>query len=193
MNNSLQQCFEAIDAVNAKDPEQVDYHGRLTAKAVLYGQRMSACQKQFFDHASELLCIAVRAQHLERWVIGRDQYEKNRSGYLQWRKALAKHHADRCRSIMQQHGFSESDCDVVAELLQKKNLKTNPETQCLEDVACLVFLQHYFDDFSTQHTEDKIIRIVQKTWAKMSAQGHNIALQLELSDNSSKLINKALQ
>lgn len=193
MNKSLQQCFEAIDSVNAKDPEHENYNDGAIAKALLYGQRMSACQKQYFDDASDLLCIAVRAQHLERWAITRDQYEKTRSGYLLWRKALAKHHADRCTTIMQQQGYSGIDCATVADLLQKKNLKTNPETQCLEDIACLVFLQHYFDDFSARHNEDKIIRIVQKTWAKMSAQGHSIALQLALSDNSSELINKALQ
>ena len=35
----------------------------------------------------------------------------------------------------------------------KKNIKTDPETQALEDVVCLVFLEYYFDAFIEKHDE----------------------------------------
>jgi hypothetical protein len=80
--------------------------------------------------------------------------------------------------------------------LRKEKLKTNNDTQTLEDVACLVFLQYYFDAFAAKYTEKdneaKIIRIVQKTWGKMSDRGHEIALSLTLPDHLAALVGKAL-
>ena len=38
--------------------------------------------------ASEALQLAVRAQHIARWRIARDEYPMGRAGYLAWRKAL---------------------------------------------------------------------------------------------------------
>ncbi|MDP6152604.1 MAG: DUF4202 family protein, partial [Phycisphaeraceae bacterium] len=71
-------------------------------------------------------------------------------------------------------------------------LKTNPDTQTLEDVACLVFLESYFADFSTQHDRDKIVRILRKTWAKMSQRGRELALTIEMAHDARELVNQAL-
>ena len=54
-------------------------------------------------------------------------------------------------------GYSEEDAERVADLLLKKNLKSNPETQALEDVACLVFLEHYLEPFAAKHSEGTVI------------------------------------
>ncbi|MCK5814330.1 MAG: DUF4202 family protein, partial [Flavobacteriaceae bacterium] len=77
-------------------------------------------------------------------------------------------------------------------LLQKKQLKKNEETQLLEDVICLVFLNFYFEKFSSKYAENKLIDIIQKTWAKMSEKGHEAALKLNFSDSALALIKKAL-
>ena len=70
---------------------------------------------------------------------------------------------------------------------------TDPESQLLEDVVCLVFLKYYFDDFAIEHEEEKLIRIVKQTWKKMSPSGHKAALELRLSESASNLIEKALK
>ena len=62
----------------------------------------------------------------------------------------------------------------------------------MEDVACLVFLKYYFADFITSHEEDKIIRVLRKTWRKMSEKAHQAALALELSPECGALVEKAL-
>ena len=62
----------------------------------------------------------------------------------------------------------------------------------MEDVVCLVFLQYYFEDFAAKHEDEKVIDIVKKTWAKMSAEGHEAALRLPLSPESLRLIKAAL-
>ncbi|CAI0655878.1 unnamed protein product, partial [Colletotrichum noveboracense] len=66
--------------------------------------------------------------------------------------------------------------------------------QVLEDVACLVFLDDQFDDFESKEEIDeaKIIGILQKTWAKMSEPGRQIALKMNHSERALSLIGKAL-
>ena len=80
----------------------------------------------------------------------------------------------------------------MAALLKKEKLKSDEESQVLEDVICLVFLRYYFAEFAKQHDEAKLIDILQKTWRKMSEAGHQSALKLPLSDDEIALVTKAL-
>jgi hypothetical protein len=77
--------------------------------------------------------------------------------------------------------------------LRKRGLKTDPDVQLMEDVICLVFLEHYFHDFAPKHDAEKLIPIVQKTWNKMTEQAHEAALQLDLAPNDLAVIQQALQ
>jgi len=47
-------------------------------------------------------------------------------------------------------------------------LKSDPEAQLVEDVACLVFMEYYLNDFAMVQEEKKIIAILKKTLKKMS-------------------------
>lgn len=71
-------------------------------------------------------------------------------------------------------------------------MKSNVESQILEDVACLVFLDDQFEKFEKEHDEEKIVNILKKTWAKMSEGGQKLALEMELSDRAKELVGKAL-
>ena len=116
----------------------------------------------------------------------------NRTGYLLWRTELKKFHAKKASEILASVDYDTETIEKVAFLLQKKQLKRNEETQLLEDVICLVFLEFYFEPFIAKHSEEKIIDIVQKTWAKMSEKGHDFALKLPYSETSLDLVKKAL-
>jgi hypothetical protein len=76
--------------------------------------------------------------------------------------------------------------------VRKENLKKDHETQTLEDVACLVFLDDQFEEFEKLHDEEKIVSILRKTWGKMSDKGHELALKIEMSDRARELVGKAL-
>jgi hypothetical protein len=89
-------------------------------------------------------------------------------------------------------GYGELTIERVQSLVRKERLKADPETQLLEDVVCLVFLENYFADFSQQHDEAKLIDIVRKTWKKMSPRGHEAALQLPLTHDAKRIIDRAL-
>ena len=71
-------------------------------------------------------------------------------------------------------------------------MKTDEESQILEDVACLVFLDDQFEDFEKEHDEEKIVSILRKTWVKMSDKGHELALKIPMAVRSQDLIRKAL-
>ncbi len=190
---SLSQCLAAIDKVKADDPKQeMDDQGQMQASCLLYGQRMSNTLSDFQADASEVLQIAVRAQHIQRWHIPRKDYPMDRPGYLRWRRELGTHHAELCGKIMQDFQYSDTDVEKAKSILRKQKLKQDVDTQTLEDVACLVFLQYYFADFAKSHSEEKIISIVQKTWRKMSDKAQEAALKLPLDEQELVLVQKAL-
>ncbi len=190
--SKLQHVLDAIEQCNSEDPNQEEHNNQQIAKELLYGQRMSEHLNQFAPNASEILQIAARAQHIKRWSIPRSDYPMNRQGYKQWRTELGKFHADTTAQLMDNAGYSAEQQERVAVLLQKKFLKRDNEVQCLEDVICLVFLEHYLEAFAAKHDEDKLIDIIRKTWKKMSEQGHEAALKLPFTDAMGALVGKAL-
>ncbi len=188
----LNELIAAIDAVNAQDPNTDIVNGQSVAKELLYSQRMSECLQQFAPDASEALQIAARAQHIRRWAIPRSDYPLGRQSYKQWRTDLGKFHAETTTALMAANGYNAAMQSRVADLLQKKSLKRDADSQCLEDVICLVFIQFYLADFASKHEEDKLIDIIRKTWNKMSERGHAAALQAALPPTLGELIGKAL-
>ena len=93
---------------------------------------------------------------------------------------------------MQEAGYGEEDIKRAQYLVQKRGLGRDPETQCLEDVICLVFIRHYLEEFAGKHDQEKLIDIIRKTWGKMSEKGQAAALQIPLSPAMSSLIGRAL-
>lgn len=192
-SDTLLKAFTLFDQANAKDPNTETYSGKTYPKEVLYAMRMTDKLNDFLPEASDALWLAARCQHLKRWEIARDSYPMDRVGYLKWRQDLKKYHASEASQILESIGYSQDIIKKVSALLQKKSLKKNPDTQALEDVICLVFLEFYFEDFTAKHSEKKTIDIVQKTWEKMSNKGHNAALKLPMSQNVLALVQKALK
>ena len=190
--DKLLVAFQHFDEANKQDPNTEVFEGTTYPKEVLYGIRMTERLNEFDPTASEALRLTARCQHICRWEIPRESYEMNREGYLRWRQELKKFHAKKAASILEDVGYDDETIDNVKFLLEKKQLKKNEETQSLEDVICLVFLEFYFEPFARKHPEDKTIDILQKTWRKMSIKGQEAALKLPLSKFSLDLITKAL-
>jgi len=192
-SEKLKRAFRLFDKANANDPNVEVWQGKEYPKELLYAIRMTEKLNTFDTEASESLQLTARCQHICRWEIPRESYEMNRTGYLKWRQDLKKFHADTAGDILREVGYEEEMIDQVRFLLEKKQLKKNADTQTLEDVICLVFLEFYFEPFSHKYPEEKLIDILQKTWRKMSQKGHYAALKLPLSKDSLNLIGKALK
>ena len=199
--NPKQSIFEVardlIDAANRADPNQVSADGRQWPKELLYSERMSDMLERFKPEAHEVMKLAIRAQHIERWKSPRKAYPEGRIGYLQWRKDLYKIQASRAAELMTEAGFEQDACDRAWQAVAKKNIKGNLDTQLLEDVTDLVFLEHYMLEFVGKHPEydeEKWIDIIRKTWNKMSLGAQQFALSgaIQLPESLAPLVHKAV-
>ncbi len=191
--DKLIKAYQLFDEANSKDPNTEEWNGKTYPKELLYAIRLTSQLYEFASTASEALRLTARCQHIRRWEIPRESYEFNRAGYLQWRQNLKKFHVEVVDKILREVGYGQEIINQVTYLLEKKQLKKNEDTQILEDVICLVFLEFYFEPFAKKHPEDKLVGILQKTWLKMSTEGQEAALRLPLSKSSLGLIATALQ
>ena len=195
--SSYQKALASIDDANRQDPNQVTVDGKEWPKELIYSERMTDMLNRYAPDADDAMKLAIRAQHIERWKTPRNTYPMDRIGYLKWRKDLYKIQANTAAELMAQAGCDEQDIERVRNSVAKKNIKTNPDTQLLEDVTDLVFMEHYMLEFVDKHpdyTEEKWIDIIQKTWNKMSDDAHAFALsgEVKLPESLLPLIKKAV-
>ena len=188
----FQAAIKRFEEASSEDPSKELHDGKEYPRELLYTRRLAKWLEVLEPDASEPLQLAAHCQHICRWTIPRSDYPMDRQGYHQWRTTLARFHAEKAGTVLQEVGYDEKTIASVQSLLRKENLKKSPETQTLEDVICLVFLEDYFSDFARQHAEEKLITILRKTWKKMSPRGHEAALQLDLSPTNQALLKKAL-
>ena len=191
----FRQAIAKFDAANAQDPNQENFQGKTYPKELLYAERMTAMLAQFAPDATEAVQLAARSQHICRWKSPRNAYPMDGVGYKQWRTDLYKFHGETAAAIMREVGYDDDMIARVQALLRKEKLKVNPQTQMLEDVVGLVFLQHYLADFVSKYShyeEEKLLGILRKTWRKMSDNGHAAALNLNYTPEILAVIQKAL-
>lgn len=187
----LQQAFARFDAYNANDPNREISEEKTWPKEVLYAERMTKKLNDYAPNSPEYMQLAVRCQHIGRWEIARNVYPMDRPGYLMWRSQLKIHHTKVAEPILRECGYDDETISKVKSLLLKKQLQQNPDTQLIEDVICLVFVEFYLDDFSRQHSEEKMLEIVRKTLKKISPQGIEAALKISMTENVRNLIMQA--
>ncbi|MCX8017425.1 MAG: DUF4202 domain-containing protein [Rhodocyclaceae bacterium] len=198
MTTPYERAIALIDAANAEDPRlDTDYDGQTVPRELLYGRRMSEMIERYAPEADEAQRLAVRAQHIQRWKTPRDSYPMTREGYLQWRTGLYKFHAETAGRLVKEAGYDDATVERVKQAVGKRALKVNPDTQLLEDVADLVFIEHYMLEFAKQkpdYSEEKWLDIIRKTWKKMSERAHAFALsgKLKLPEPLVPLITKAI-
>ena len=193
----FEQAVALMDEANSQDPNKEAADGKDWPKELLYSHRMAEMIDRFRPDADDAMKLAVRAQHIQRWKSSRSDYPEGRTGYLQWRTHLYKYHADTAGEILAEAGYDENFIERVKKAVSKKAIKVNADSQLLEDIADLVFMEHYMLDFANKHpeySEEKWIEIIQKTWKKMSndAQDFTLAGKVTLPEPLVPLIQKAL-
>jgi Domain of unknown function (DUF4202) len=192
-DGQLEQVIAAVDAANADDPHTIVVHGETRPKELAHAELMTAWVRRLDPGCSDEQLIAARAHHLRRWSIPRDDYPRDRAGYLRWRTALRRQHAEEVAGIMRDAGYGDQEIARVQAIVGKKGLGRDPDVQVHEDALCLVFLATQFDTLTAQlHDEDKMVDILRKTAAKMSPQGLAAAGTLPLSPGGSALLARAL-
>jgi hypothetical protein len=196
-----QQAFDKtvslMDKANSEDPNIEMADGKEWPKELLYSHRMSEMLERYHPTANQVVKLAIRGQHIQRWKSPRDAYPMNRQGYHQWRTRLYKFHAENVAVLMSQAGYDEESLERAKKAVGKKGLRVNDDTQLLEDVASLVFIEYYMLAFVEKHpeySEEKWIDIIRKTWKKMSSDAHEFALagNIKLPESLVPLIQKAV-
>src|SRR4030066_887918 len=185
------RAMALFDAANAQDPNLDEGQ----PKELLYGKRMSDMIGRFAPDASEAAQLAVRAQHIQRWKVPRNTYPMTKEGYHAWRTGLYTFQADTAGELMRQAGYDDAMIERVKKAVGKRGIKSNPETQLLEDIADLVFIEHYMLGFASSkpdYDEAKWLEIIRKTWNKMSksAQDYALAGKIKLPEALVPLITK---
>ncbi|HSG11358.1 MAG TPA: DUF4202 domain-containing protein [Gammaproteobacteria bacterium] len=193
----FETALAQIDAANSEDPNKVTVDGQEWPKELLYSTRMSDMLGRFAPDADDAVKLAIRAQHIQRWKSPRSDYPMDRIGYLQWRKDLYKIQAQTAVDLLKKVGYGDDVTGRVFDAVAKKRIKENPDTQLLEDVTDLVFIEHYMLEFAGKHpeyTEEKWLDIIRKTWNKMSEQAQQFALagNITLPEPLVPLIQKAV-
>lgn len=181
-NNRFNSAIQKFDYYNAADPN---------GKEVLYAQRMSERLEQFKPNSPEYLKLAVHCQHIGRWKIPRNTFPEGKKGYIAWRNKLKDFHADTAGSILTDCGYDKEMIDRVKDLLEKKDLRSNPDTQLLEDVVCMVFIEFYLEEFASRHDDAKVVDILAKTLMKMSPRAIRVATSVDLSNRMKELLTRA--
>ena len=184
----LQDALERFDALNAADPTLAPGpDGRLHPAALLYGRRMSERLVRMEPDASEALQLAV-----ERLTLAGFIDPEGRDGYRRWRRDLARMHAELAADVLREVGYEPALAARVQDLIQKRRLASDPEARTLEDVACLVFLEHALGEFAERHPHEKLVAILRKTWVKMSPRGQRAALDVPQSGRAAAALREAL-
>ena len=192
MTDVILAARAAIDAAHANDPRRAA-DGR--AAELVYGERVEAWVERVVEHPSTALRLAARCQHLERWTVPRSTYPMDRAGYMRWRTRLYQRQAERARELILGAGVDAAIAERVAFLVAKQELRSDAESQALEDAVCLVFLEHEIQGFASGHAdypESKFIDIIAKTWRKMSERGRSLARDLPLPKALAALVRAAI-
>lgn len=191
-NDQFKKAIEAFDAYNQNDPNKEEYKGNVFSKEVLYAQRMTDRLNRYAPDAPDYVKLAARCQHIGRWEIGRDHFPMDKKGYLQWRNQEKIHHAKIAEEILKSCQYETEKIEKVKFLVLKKELFTNADTQLLEDVICLVFIEFYIEVFATKHDDNKVVDIIKKTLKKISPKGIAISAEIKVSGKMQSLIQRAI-
>ena len=186
----LARAIVAIDAVNALDPNRVEYAGTARPKELLHSERASHWLEVFEPQASEALRLAVRAHHLRRWALPRAEYPAGRAGYHAWRRELQDRHAREAGELVAAVGYDEATVERVGELIRKR--ARDSEAQVFEDVLCLVFVEMQLESFAATHESEQVVEILARTLPKMSARAIELAASLSSSPVTDSLIARAV-
>lgn len=190
--NKLDTAFKLFDEYNKQDPHIINYEGVDYPAEYFYALQLYNWVKKLDPNASEALLLASRAQHIGRWKIPRETYPSGKAGYYKWRIELAKFHTEVAAQLMQQAGYNEETIKKVQHIILKEHLREDEEVQVMENALCLVFLEFQYAGFIAKHDDESVIRILRKTWNKMTEAGRVAALSLSYNGRGKNLIMQAV-
>ena len=185
------RAVAAIDAANSLDPSVMTHRGVTLPKELLHARLMSAWLRRLDPDAGELAHLAARAHHFRRWTRPRADYPEGRAGYLRWRAAAKRAHAEEVAGLLRSEGYGDASVERVGAIIRKEGLGEDPVVQTHEDAVCLVFLQTQLVEVADKVGDDQIVDILVRTIPKMSPSGVGAAMALDLDERGTELLARA--
>lgn len=186
------QAIGEIDALNSHDPTTATHRAVTLPKELLHAQLMSAWLERLSPDAGELAHLAARAHHFQRWTRPRHDYPEGRAGYLRWRAAAKRAHAEAVGVVLTSVGYSDAEVARVGAIVRKEGLGADPVVQVHEDALCLVFLSTQLSDTADKVGDQQMVEILQRTLPKMSQEGLAVAAELDLGARGAALLASAV-
>ncbi len=184
----LTRALSAIDAANRDDPNRIVVRGVERPKELAHAELVTEWICRLRPDSDELLLVAARGHHLQRWQLPRTSYPEGRAGYLRWRRDLSERQATALATIVEDCGYTAEETARVQELVRKRGLGSDPEVQALEDAICLTFLETQLAELAARTDDTKMIDILAKTMKKMSPQALSLASELDLDERGRELL-----
>ena len=182
-----------FDQENSADPNTELVDGIAQPRELVYARWLTDWVLRLCPQATEPLRLAARCQHLCRWQVPRNSYPLTRPGYLQWREALKRFHAQKSGDILREVGYPEEIVVRVQNLNLKKDFPKDPESRVLEDALCLVFLERQLAELAKKTSDEKVVNALQKSWRKMTPAAQALALEIPYSPHEKELLTQALK
>lgn len=186
------RAVEAFEAIGKQDPRAVEFEGEVLPRQLAESRLLQRFALELNPTPSKALLLSCFCQHLGRFKCLRSEFPQGKEGYKAWRVDAARRSALQACEILTHLGYDGAVTAAVSDIVNKRKRATNPDSQTMEDALCLAFLHLDAPDFAKKHEEAEVIRILQRTWLKMSALGHELALAQKLSPELRALIEKAL-
>lgn len=168
-DDRLRQAIERFERMHGEDPTQ---------RAATYHETLVSWVDRLEPQPSEAVLLAAHCQHLGRHQRPRAAYPEGAAGYRRWRAEAARQHAADAAAVLREVGYGDELVQRVGGLLEKRDLRSDPDTQLLEDAVCLTFLELELEAFASKHPDEKVVDILKKTWRKMTPRGHEAAHKL---------------
>ena len=166
--------------------------GAVRPKEQAHAELMTEWVQRLDPDATPEQLLAARAHHLRRWTSPRSSYPEGRAGYLRWRTALKKQHAEEVAAILADVDYEPTVAERVGAIIRKEGLGTDPQVQVHEDALCLVFLETQLAATADDLGDDKMLDVIRKTTAKMSPAGLAEVAAIPMRDHDRELIARAL-
>lgn len=122
----------------------------------------------------------------------RSSYPDGRAGYLRWRRDQKQRHADDVTVLLAGAGYTDDEIDRVGALIRRERLATDPDSQVVEDAACLVFIETQLASMVERFEHDHLLDVIRKTARKMTSAGLAAVADLPLGDTERELLAEAL-
>lgn len=189
IDQQFQKACQIINGMHNSEGQKLNE--KFSGTELIYSNRMVERLLWYKPDASKYLILAAMCHHLKRWEIGRSEFTMDKQGYFMWRRQVAKHQLSLAESALMAAGLDDKKIAEVTNCLRKENLKKLDDAQAIEDVACMVFVQYYLEDFAQPHATEKVVDILHKTMLKMSPKAISMVGLLELSEPVRIYVSKA--